>query len=405
MSNGTTDGNSRLPRVLLNVAAVLIVAVWLLYPRGVGPDLVGVIVGLVALAAWAGWAIAAAGGTRTALLIIGAVAGAVAVEGTDALLISAVIASVISFVATPTIRLWGVVSLVAVIAVVLGVGSLIGHRDLPFLLSVFGGLVLAVLVGVTRRQSRLADARERELLARTLEAERESARAALLADRAAVARDIHDVLAHSLGGLVIQLDAVGALLDAGQLDGAAQRVAQAHQLAIDGLADARRAVGALREEGATSIAALGTPDPTDDTSLADLVATHRSLGFAAVVEGDLDLSGVDSAQRTALVRAVQEALSNARRHAPQSVAIIRSSAADSRMVVSIVTALPDSALPDTVLPDSVIAGTAQNEPEHGHGLIGMTERFAHLGDGSTVFAGRRGGDFVVEASVPRAGAS
>ena len=405
MHTEETESRPGRARVTLNLAAVLIVTVWLLYPRGVRPDLLGLIVGLVALAAWAGWAIVRAGRPRTALLVIAALAGAAAVGGTDALLISAVIAAVISFVATPGHRMWSVVALVAVVAAVLGVESLMDHRDAPFLLSVFGGLVLAVLVGVTRRQGRLAESRERELLARALDAERESARAALLADRTAAARDIHDVLAHSLGGLVIQLDAAEALLEAGQIDSATQRVVQARRLAVDGLADARRAVSALRDEGASlpraasgvgALADGGTPDPdaSADDALGVLVATHRSLGFTAVVDGELGVGGLSTARRVALGRAVQEALSNARRHAPESLVRIRSTRADGFLSVSIATALPASSL-----------HSAPTATEHGHGLIGMRERFTKLGDGSSVSAGPICDDFVVEASVPLSGVS
>ena len=78
----------------------------------------------------------------------------------------------------------------------------------------------------------------------------EKAQIELLAQRQSVARDIHDVLAHSLGGLVIQLDAVEALLESGDVDAARSRVADARALAASGLGEARRAVDALRDPDA-----------------------------------------------------------------------------------------------------------------------------------------------------------
>ncbi len=88
-----------------------------------------------------------------------------------------------------------------------------------FVLGCAAGFGLGVAVGYSRRQAIQAQERELELLERELDVEREHERSALLADRAALARDIHDVLAHSLGGLVIQLDAVEALLESGRVGG------------------------------------------------------------------------------------------------------------------------------------------------------------------------------------------
>ena len=405
MSIGLDDARSSLSRRLLNLAAVAIVALWLFLPGGVRPDALAVIFSVIALLGWAGWAMVAEGRVRAALLAISALTGAVAVDGTDALMIAAVVASIISFIAIPTRHLLSMIALVAAVAIVLGVGSMIGQRGLLYLLSVYGGLLIAVLVGITRRQSRLAQARDQELLARSLEAERESARAALLAERTAVARDIHDVLAHSLGGLVIQLDAVEALLEAGRTTEATERVILAHALAVDGLTDARRAVSALRDDTSTGSAPdldldldLDSDDGTRaehlpaDTALADLVATHRSLGFRTEIDGDLGLTGITPAHRAALTRALQEALSNARRHAPTSSTHIRSERT-ARMLTVMISTSQDGP-----------SGTAPPAASTGLGLAGMRERFAELGDASTVTAGPADGRFVVTATVPVSGA-
>ena len=400
MSIGLDDARSSLSRRLLNLAAVAIVALWLFLPGGVRPDALAVIFSVIALLGWAGWAMVAEGRVRAALLAISALTGAVAVDGTDALMIAAVVASIISFIAIPTRHLLSMIALVAAVAIVLGVGSMIGQRGLPYLLSVYGGLLIAVLVGITRRQSRLAQARDHELMARSLEAERESARAALLAERTAVARDIHDVLAHSLGGLVIQLDAVEALLEAGRTTEATERVIQAHALAVDGLTDARRAVSALRDDTSTGSAPdldLDSDDGTRaehlpaDTALADLVTTHRSLGFRTEIDGDLGLTGITPAHRAALTRALQEALGNARRHAPTSSTRIRSERTERMLTVMISTSQGGP------------SGTALLAPSTGLGLAGMRERFAELGDASTVTAGPADGRFVVTATVPVSG--
>ncbi|WP_084700500.1 histidine kinase [Cryptosporangium arvum] len=88
-----------------------------------------------------------------------------------------------------------------------------------------------------------------------------------------MARDLHAVLARSPGGLVIQLDAGDALLESGRDAEARERVIAARGLAVDGLAEAGRAVTALRE-----------PVGDVDAVLDELTTTHRELGGEVAVE-------------------------------------------------------------------------------------------------------------------------
>src|SRR5262249_36019458 len=102
-----------------------------------------------------------------------------------------------------------------------------------------GAFALGTLIGLMRRQSaRLA---EETALARA-----ERARAAALGEGAGLAREIHDVLAHTLSALSVQLETADALLESDRTERARQSVARASRLARDGLAETRRAVGALR---------------------------------------------------------------------------------------------------------------------------------------------------------------
>ncbi|WFR67360.1 histidine kinase [Curtobacterium flaccumfaciens] len=251
------------------------------------------------------------------------------------------------------------------------------HASLQFVLGTSGGMLLGVLIGFSRRQFRVAAERARE-------AEREQQRAQLLADRSRAARDIHDVLAHSLGGLVLQLDAVEALLEAGRLEEATKRAGEARILAADGLAEARRAVHALREDAGTEPAASTTaPDTAEPrlptgTGLAALVEAHRSFGGEITTHGDTALSDLDAAHRAAVVQVVREALSNARRHAPGAA-----------VVLSVVR---DGDAVDVVVANPLSAG--------GHGLLGMRERFEELGGSATVEAERSDDEFVVAMHLP-----
>ena len=138
-------------------------------------------------------------------------AGALVVVPTDALMLVPVIIGIVALQAGQRFPVWlgAVAALVAL--VVIAVGADVAGTSATFVLGSAGGLALGVLIGFNRRQFRLAEEQARQ-------AEQDRQRTALLADRSRAARDIHDVLAHSLGGLVLQLDAVEALLEAGRVD-------------------------------------------------------------------------------------------------------------------------------------------------------------------------------------------
>lgn len=386
----------------LNALGIVIVAFWFV-KNGLGlamPAWVWV-VGAVALA---GWALREFGRTPRVLVVAGVVmiaAGSVTVVPTDSLMIVPVIVGIVLIGANPRVPIWA--SAVAAVAaiVVVAVSATIEHASVQFVLGTSGGMLLGVLIGFSRRQFRVAAERARE-------AERDQQRAQLLADRSRAARDIHDVLAHSLGGLVLQLDAVEALLEAGRVADATKRAGDARALAADGLAEARRAVHALRDDADhddTDTDDTGSDDtaepatPTDATGpdgairssrpatgpgrdLTALVDAHRSFGGEVVTQGDVTLSVLDAAHRAAVVQVVREALSNARRHAPGrpvSLSVIR-----------------DGDAVDVVVANPLSGG--------GHGLLGMRERFAELGSGATVEAERSDDEFVVAMHLPTADA-
>ncbi len=157
----------------------------------------------------------------------------------------------------------------------------------------------AVLLGLVRRQGL-------ELVAQAQSAREEHARSAALDERARVAREIHDVLAHSLGALTVQLETADALLESGRTEQARTSVLRAGQLAREGLTETRRAIEALR--GGT----LPLPD------LLPALANSYQADFGAVATVSLD--GVPRDLRPdvalALYRTAQEAITNVRKHAP-----------------------------------------------------------------------------------------
>lgn len=372
---------------VLSVVGVVAVAFWFVR-NGIALDHPAWVwaVGAVALAAWAlrQGLRDRRGALVTACVMV--VVGSLGVVPTDALLLVPVIVGIVALQASTTVPVWSGVVAALVALVEIAVGATVAHVAPTFVLGTAAGLVLGVLIGFSRRQVRLAADQARR-------SARDQQRAALLADRSRAARDIHDVLAHSLGGLVLQLDAVEALLEAGRVDEATRRAADARTLAADGLAEARRAVHALREDtGAigvtpdrpTAPTAPSVPEPTRASrpDLPALVAAHRSFGGQVDTRGDLSLADLDAAHRDAVLAATREALSNARRHAPGrpvSLSVVR-----------------DGDAVDVVVANPLTAG--------GHGLVGMRERFAELDAGAGIEAGRCEDEFVVAMHVPVADA-
>lgn len=215
-------------------------------------------------------------------------------------------------------------------------------------------LAVILLLGFNRR-SRLARIEQTELaLARAQTATEEHARAAALAERARIARELHDVLAHSLAGLSLNLQGARLMLvrDGASPEAIAQ-VERAQKLASEGLAEARNAVAALRED------AVGV-----ERTVADLLAGYRMDSGA---RADLKVEGepreLDAAVGTALVRAVQEALANTRKHAPKS---------DVDVILSYTSGTVELTVADR-------QGRRPPEaPTAGYGLRGMSERVALL---------------------------
>lgn len=177
-------------------------------------------------------------------------------------------------------------------------------RDATLLYAV---LVVLVLLGLNR-QSRAARLEQAELaLARAQTATEEHARAAALAERTRIARELHDVLAHSLAGLALNLQGARLMLvrDGASPDALAQ-IERAQKLAADGLSEARNAVAALRDDLVPVTKAV-----------ADLVTGYRlDTGASAELTVEGEPRELTAAAGTTVVRAVQESLSNTRKYAP-----------------------------------------------------------------------------------------
>ncbi|MBV8160068.1 MAG: sensor histidine kinase [Acidimicrobiia bacterium] len=216
-----------------------------------------------------------------------------------------------------------------------------------------------------------------ELLIIELEASRgDQAQAAALAERQRLAREMHDVLAHSLSGLVLNLEGARLLAERDsvqpELKGA---IDSAHRLAKTGLEEARRAIGMLRDDelpGPQKLAALAEQFQADTGAACTFTVggTERELG---------------SEGRLTLYRVAQEGLTNVRKHGrPEHVDLhLEYEAAGTRLTIEDRSADGERPPPGD--------GT-------GYGLTGMRERAALLGGSLT--AGPTASGFRVELWVP-----
>jgi signal transduction histidine kinase len=234
--------------------------------------------------------------------------------------------------------------------------SRIGTGDVGISLVAQLGIMTAVSAWSFARRTRIDRLEQMELaLAREQTAREEHARAAALDERARIAREMHDVLAHSLSALSLNLQGARLVL---ARDGASQeaigQVERAQKLAAGGLAEARRAVSALRED--TVAAARGIADLVTSTRLETGTPTEFTL-----TGSPRDLSG--SADAT-LYRTAQEALSNSRKHAPGAPIRVELSYLADRVEL-------------TVTDDQGRRPT--HGPPGGYGLIGMRERTELIG--------------------------
>jgi signal transduction histidine kinase len=245
-----------------------------------------------------------------------------------------------------------------------------------FMLVVSGGAAFFFFMGTLLR-TEYEQRNRADRLVVELEVSRAAERAAAaLAERSRLAREMHDVLAHTLSGLVLQLDGATLLARLEGSDELTATVERAQTLARDGLAEARDAISALRGDT--------LPGPE---RLGDLIAEHQHAGGSCqlAVTGNPVTLGPDA--RLAVYRTAQEALTNVRKHAPGAAVDLHLIWSDGGATL--------------VVQDSGGDGHAVlDQTGAGYGLAGMSERAALLG--GRLNAGPTDSGFRVELHVPAA---
>ena len=261
--------------------------------------------------------------------------------------------------------------------------------------------------GLTRRAYVLRAEEAEEALEQAQRAHTAENQASALAERARIAREIHDVLAHSLAAVSVNLQAAEGLLGELPADARGSEVVKAMEcieravaFTRDGMTETRRAILALREgadgDGAAgSSAAPPASSPAGGPSATRLVAELRKLTEEHQANGDaiVDLAligeprAVGAEAALTAYRTAQEALTNARKHAPGEPVTVGVTFGSAQLEVRVVNALPaaDGAGP--------LAHTGA-----GYGLTGLQERAALAG--GTLTAGPEDGQWSVHLRIP-----
>jgi signal transduction histidine kinase len=270
-------------------------------------------------------------------------------------------------------------------AAVLGMLAMVVPVETPTIPLIIGGIVggaFAVLlpgvvgIWVRTRAELLAALRER---AERAEAERELlAKDAVLTERTRIAREMHDAVGHRVSLMVLQAGAIEmAAADADRVATLAEQVQAAGRQALDEL---RQAVGVLRS-GDQEDAPLAPQPGLDD--LERLVKEWRSAGMPVELHAPPALA-VDPVTSRAAYRIVQEALTNAGKHAPGAPVTVDVDRHERALVVRVRNG----------------AGRPAEDPSSGgFGLVGLRERVRTLG-GTLRAEPRLDGGFLVEAVLP-----
>ncbi|AXB43126.1 sensor histidine kinase [Amycolatopsis albispora] len=260
----------------------------------------------------------------------------------------------------------GVVAVVAVVTAALLPLHVGDFRDWLLLVVM---MVVVLVLGNTVRQRRIAEHQRAAAATRT----------AVFAERARIARELHDVVAHHMSVLTLRTDSARFRFPDLPSEVRAE-FAELSETAREGMVEMRRLLGVLRAEG-TEVPTEPQPVAPQITGLVDRV---RALGVECELEVRGDLDALPAGVALSIHRIVQEALSNAARHATGS-----------RITVELAV--------DEVSVQAVVRNTAGARPAErtgpGHGLLGMRERVAVLG--GTLEAGATGdGGFRVAAWLP-----
>lgn len=246
-----------------------------------------------------------------------------------------------------------------------------------------------VVVGAPWSVGRLVRRRTNQAVALALRAQElehsqaEREQAAVVQERAHIARELHDIIAHSVSVMTIQAGAVEEVLDRDP-DKARAAAAAIRHTGRQAQTDLRRLLGVLRERDTASEGLAPQPGLAD---LDDLLNQVRGAGIDVRLEIDGAPRSLPPALDLSAFRLVQEALTNTLKHARASAAVVGVRYSPNAVDIEVV--------------DDGVAGNGLGK---GHGLIGMRERIALYG-GQLEYGRQPAGGFRVHALLPVEGES
>lgn len=256
-----------------------------------------------------------------------------------------------------------------------------GADDMKYAFVMLTVLVAGVWLLGLHMRTRRAYLRSVEERAERLERERDNeVKVAMAAERARIARELHDVVAHNVSVIVVQADGASYAIDTdlGRARQALDTISSTGRLA---LAEMRRLLGVLREN---DDAGAFAPQP-GVAELDDLIEHVRASGVAVTFEMDGTPPAMSQGRQLTVYRIVQEALTNTLKHGgPRVAAAVRLRYAEDALEIRV---------------DDDGRGAAAPDDGRGHGLAGMRERVAVYG-GDVRAAPRPGGGFEVVARIP-----
>lgn len=199
-------------------------------------------------------------------------------------------------------------------------------------------------------------------------------------ERAAMARELHDVVAHHMASIILRTSVAGRVVREADprivavLDDVRGTAAYA-------LADIRRFLAALRDPALGTVSLVEADAVVTEASAA--LTRARAAGFTVEADIDTELGTLDAMSRLTLLRLVQESLTNVMKHADRGVPVrLRIGKRDNGIGIEVVSGGRDTATPP------------------GHGIVGMRERVALAG--GTLAVGADGEHWVVRAWLPDA---
>ncbi|WUB14389.1 sensor histidine kinase [Streptomyces platensis] len=238
----------------------------------------------------------------------------------------------------------------------------------------------AVVLGAALRGRRVA---RNQLVEQEVLTAGERARRTLLEERNRIARELHDVVAHHMSVISIQAQVAPHLVK-DPTDELKENLAGIRGSAVEALTELRRVLGVLRSEEALADGVRHTPQPTLGR-LDELVGAVRGAGLRVTTEITGEPRPLSPGVELSAFRIVQEALSNALRHAPGAQVRVALGYRPGGLTIRVANTAPDRPAPPS--------------QGAGHGLLGMHERAAMLG-GELATGATPDGGYEVTAILP-----